>query len=395
MRIFGPRSCASTVTDDLDAVVAEQHVGLERLALVGAHAVDDERLAVADAMLLAADSDDCVVHKRGKRGRRARERAKSSRYSLRSSRSPHSLIGVYAPIGLSSLGFEARARLAFAAVLRRPSRGAGLRVGCPTASPPPCSAPCHGAASLAASAAARAPAPLGRRLGTVGRFLARLVLVLVAEIAARDVDHRRRQLLAAPGRHWSQVSAWPQRRGRPGRAVEPSAATAACGGGCGRRACHAGCASSASRPGLRPRLGLRGGGLRRRLAVGRTSGSTSTGFLRRGRGGAFFGVSSVSSVGVLGRLLAGVRLRGDFAGASTTSSTGLVASSSATSSTSCDFVFRRARVGRSASPSAVIGSSESTSAPTRCAYAIPSITAVIRTRTFLPTNLAAPPTEMS
>src|SRR5262249_4577137 len=37
---------------DLDAVVAEQHLGRERAALVGVDAVDDERLAVADAVLL-------------------------------------------------------------------------------------------------------------------------------------------------------------------------------------------------------------------------------------------------------------------------------------------------------------------------------------------------------
>jgi hypothetical protein len=45
---------------------AEQDVRLERLALVGLDAVHDEGLALADAVLLAAQTDDRVVHKRGK-----------------------------------------------------------------------------------------------------------------------------------------------------------------------------------------------------------------------------------------------------------------------------------------------------------------------------------------
>ena len=60
IRIFGPRSWATTVA--VTVRVAEQDVGLERLALVGAQAVDDQRLALADAVLLAAETDDRVVH---------------------------------------------------------------------------------------------------------------------------------------------------------------------------------------------------------------------------------------------------------------------------------------------------------------------------------------------
>ena len=45
-----------------DAVAAEQYVRSERAAFVDVNAVDDERLAVANAVLLVADSDDRVVH---------------------------------------------------------------------------------------------------------------------------------------------------------------------------------------------------------------------------------------------------------------------------------------------------------------------------------------------
>ena len=44
------------------ARVAEQHVRLERLALVELDAVHDDVLAFADAILLATEIDDCVVH---------------------------------------------------------------------------------------------------------------------------------------------------------------------------------------------------------------------------------------------------------------------------------------------------------------------------------------------
>src|SRR5581483_5325460 len=43
-----------------DLPLAEQHVGLERRAFLAADAVDDERLAVADAVLLVAEPDDRV-----------------------------------------------------------------------------------------------------------------------------------------------------------------------------------------------------------------------------------------------------------------------------------------------------------------------------------------------
>ncbi len=42
--------------------VAEQDVGSEGLPLVCLDAVDDKRLALPDAVLLAAKTDDCVVH---------------------------------------------------------------------------------------------------------------------------------------------------------------------------------------------------------------------------------------------------------------------------------------------------------------------------------------------
>src|SRR5262249_41380812 len=42
--------------------VAEQHDRLEALAFLGGDAIDDERLAVADAVLLVAELDDRVVH---------------------------------------------------------------------------------------------------------------------------------------------------------------------------------------------------------------------------------------------------------------------------------------------------------------------------------------------
>jgi hypothetical protein len=41
--------------------LAEKHVGLEALAGLRTQAVDDERLAVADAVLLVAEPDDRVA----------------------------------------------------------------------------------------------------------------------------------------------------------------------------------------------------------------------------------------------------------------------------------------------------------------------------------------------
>ena len=61
MRIFGPALVGDDLHGHVDPV-AEQDVRLEGAAFVCVHAVDDERLAVPDAMLLVADSDDCVVH---------------------------------------------------------------------------------------------------------------------------------------------------------------------------------------------------------------------------------------------------------------------------------------------------------------------------------------------
>ncbi len=52
----------------LDAITAEQDIGHERSALVGMQAVDNERLAVADAVLLVSDSDDRVFHRGWDRG---------------------------------------------------------------------------------------------------------------------------------------------------------------------------------------------------------------------------------------------------------------------------------------------------------------------------------------
>ncbi len=60
MMIFGPRSWASDGRGDLR--VAEQHDRLERLAFVGGQPVDDERLAVADTVLLVSELDDRVIH---------------------------------------------------------------------------------------------------------------------------------------------------------------------------------------------------------------------------------------------------------------------------------------------------------------------------------------------
>src|ERR1051325_4753672 len=59
--------------------VAEQDVWRERLALVGAHAVHDERLALPDAVLLTAKTDDCVIHARQcPRGRSCPPRSRRS-----------------------------------------------------------------------------------------------------------------------------------------------------------------------------------------------------------------------------------------------------------------------------------------------------------------------------
>ena len=42
--------------------IAEQHDRLEYLAGARRQAVDDQRLAVANAMLLVTELDDCVIH---------------------------------------------------------------------------------------------------------------------------------------------------------------------------------------------------------------------------------------------------------------------------------------------------------------------------------------------
>src|SRR5579862_5990583 len=52
----------------LAAPAGEQHLRVEGLALIGFQAVDEQPLALLDAVLLAADGDDRVAHKRGKRG---------------------------------------------------------------------------------------------------------------------------------------------------------------------------------------------------------------------------------------------------------------------------------------------------------------------------------------
>ena len=51
------------------AVAADKkHARIERLPLVRLQVVDEQPLALLDAVLLAADGDDRVAHKRGKRG---------------------------------------------------------------------------------------------------------------------------------------------------------------------------------------------------------------------------------------------------------------------------------------------------------------------------------------
>src|SRR5205823_9306834 len=54
---------AALVGDDgrRHRAVAEEHVGLEALAGLRPQTIDDERLAVADAVLLVAESDDRVI----------------------------------------------------------------------------------------------------------------------------------------------------------------------------------------------------------------------------------------------------------------------------------------------------------------------------------------------
>src|SRR5205823_2294513 len=70
--------------------LAEEDVGLEALAGLGAQAVDDECLAVADAVLLVAEPDDCVTVCHSVENAGVGPRARNSSYSC-----PHSLIGVY------------------------------------------------------------------------------------------------------------------------------------------------------------------------------------------------------------------------------------------------------------------------------------------------------------
>ena len=78
-----PHFLAEDVTDDarghlrlgreVDLPVAAEHEQrrMEGLPFVGLDAVDEQPLALLDAVLLASDLDDCVgTHKRGKRGRR-------------------------------------------------------------------------------------------------------------------------------------------------------------------------------------------------------------------------------------------------------------------------------------------------------------------------------------
>src|SRR5579884_2133305 len=69
---------ATAVRDDGcrhgDAVAAEEHIRRERLARFCRQPVHGDRLALANAVLLAAQTDDRVVHKRGKSAARAAER---------------------------------------------------------------------------------------------------------------------------------------------------------------------------------------------------------------------------------------------------------------------------------------------------------------------------------
>ena len=50
----------------LTVAADEEHGGRERLAVLGVDAVDEQALALVDAVLLAADGDDRVAHGRGK-----------------------------------------------------------------------------------------------------------------------------------------------------------------------------------------------------------------------------------------------------------------------------------------------------------------------------------------
>src|SRR5262249_22896544 len=52
----------------LAVAAGEKHLRVEGLALLGLQAVDEQPLALLDAVLLAPDGDDRVAHKRGKRG---------------------------------------------------------------------------------------------------------------------------------------------------------------------------------------------------------------------------------------------------------------------------------------------------------------------------------------
>ncbi len=67
--------------------------GLKRLALVGLDAVHDDGLALADAVLLPTETDDCVVHKRKGAGGTPASGRQCSDWRYFSS-NPHWLIGV-------------------------------------------------------------------------------------------------------------------------------------------------------------------------------------------------------------------------------------------------------------------------------------------------------------
>ena len=182
MRIFGPRSCATHRRGHL-ASSPSSTTGSKRLALVGAHAVDDERLAVADAVLLVPELDDRVVHgvvKRGNAGALRPRAAKCSRYASASDVAPLAHRRVL-PARLSSRSAVATASAALLGGAARRLLGSRDR-----------------RLALAAAAAARlAPAVRAsarRRASSPSAAVSSARLV--AEVAVGQVDDRRRRLLA-------------------------------------------------------------------------------------------------------------------------------------------------------------------------------------------------------
>ena len=329
--IFGPRSWATTVAVTL--VSPSSTTGSNVLPSSVAHAVDDERLAVANAVLLVAELDDRVVHVLRGYGVETRARCARGRSSVAVRRLPTR----------SSACTPTRPRRRPTSFSRRGDRFVAVAVLGSRGRAASCGG-CGRRASRAWSGRA------GGRLAVGGLLL----VVVLAELAVGKMDDGRGEALPRP-----QVSSSSapdcSAIGRPFASAVSAAASSACG--CDRRGCRGGSASSAP-PAPRPRPAPPHRSAR--VAPPRLSAACGRGRLARAARAWVLSRSPRRSPSTrlrggpaLPRASRGAGASSGSSACSTSSALGLVASASAAAALGA----RRGRVGRSASASAVIGGS--------------------------------------